>query len=88
MHVTADGKQTYQTEVAVKDNDTASLHVNLQDQPRNVLLRQESSSNAVWWVVGGVALAAGAGVGAYFLMRPDSDPTRPDYGTLGGTELQ
>ena len=88
VHVTADGKQTYQTEVAVKDNDTASLHVNLQDQPRNVLLRQESSSNAVWWVVGGVALAAGAGVGAYFLMRPDSDPTRPDYGTLGGTDLQ
>jgi PEGA domain-containing protein len=86
VSVSAVGKQSYDTDVVVKDHDTNALHVNLQDEPQNVLLRQnEPSGSALWWVVGGVALA-GAGVGAYFLLRPDSDPSGPT-GAWGGIEL-
>jgi PEGA domain-containing protein len=87
VSVSANGKQSYDTDVIVKDHDTNALHVNLQDEPKNVLLRQnEPSGSALWWVVGGVALA-GAGVGAYFLMRPDSEPTGPDGYTWAKIDL-
>jgi PEGA domain-containing protein len=87
VSVSASGKQSYDTDVIVKDHDTGALHVSLQDEPRNVLLREnEPSGSALWWVVGGVALA-GAGVGAYFLLRPDSEPTGPDGYTWARIDL-
>jgi hypothetical protein len=86
VYVTATGKQPYKTEVVVKDRDTASLHVNLLDEQGPPGLRADSSSGALWWIVGGVALA-GAGVGGYFLLKPGEGPAAPPPGSLGGVEL-
>ena len=86
VYVSAEGKQPYKTEVVVKDRATASLHVNLLDQQGPPGLRADSSSGALWWIVGGVALA-GAGVGGYFLFRPDEGPAEAPGGSLGSIEL-
>jgi hypothetical protein len=87
VHVSAKDKQPYQTEVVIKDGDTSALHIALQDEQKNVLLRdQGSSDHTLWWVLGGVALA-GAGVGGYFLFRPGDDPKVPDSGTWGQLEV-
>lgn len=86
VYVSAAGKQAYQTEIVIRDNDTSALHIALQDEPKNVLLREHESNNMLWWVVGGVALV-GAGVGGYFLLRPSDDPKQPDSGTWGRIEV-
>jgi hypothetical protein len=86
VYVSADGKQSYKTEVVVKDRDTASLHVNLLEEQGPPGLRADSSSGALWWILGGVALA-GAGVGGYFLLRPGDSPASPAPATLGSVEL-
>jgi len=85
VHVSATGKQPHQTEVVIKDHDTSSLVVNLVAEAPAPLLRPDSN-HAVWWVVGGVALA-GAGLGAYLLLRPGDTPAQPDLGSWGGFEL-
>jgi hypothetical protein len=86
VSVSADGKQPYATEVVVRDRDTASLHVNLLGEQGPPGLKADSSSAALWWIVGGVALA-GAGVGGYFLLKPGDGPERPPQGSIGGAEL-
>jgi PEGA domain-containing protein len=86
VHVSATGKQPYHTEVVIKDGDTSTLHIALQDEQKNVLLRDQGSNNTIWWVVGGVALA-GAGVGTYFLLRPEDEPRQPESGTWGLFDL-
>ncbi len=86
IHVNAPGKQPHKTEVVIKDNDTSSLHVNLLAEP-SLLARSNEGSGALWWVLGGVALAAGAGVGAFFILREDEQPSQPELGTWGGFEL-
>ena len=87
VHITAPGKQDHNTEVVIRDDDTSSLHANLVDVPRTMALApSDSSSSAVWWVLGGVALA-GAGVGTYFLLRPGDDPARPAEGSLTTIDL-
>jgi hypothetical protein len=86
VYVSAEGKQPYKTEVVVKDRDTSSLHVNLIDEQGPPGLKADSSSSALWWIVGGVALA-GAGVGGYFLLKPGDGPAPPPDGSLRGIEL-
>jgi hypothetical protein len=82
--IDAAGKQSHKTDVVIRDRDTSSLHVNLVDEGP---ARQSTSSNgALWWIVGGVALA-GAGVGSYFLLRSDDERGQPDGGSLGSVEL-
>lgn len=85
VHVSAQGKQAYKTDVVVKDGDTSSLHVNLIDEQGPPGMKAESSG-ALWWIVGGIALA-GAGVGGYFLLKPGDGPPQPGQGTLGGVDL-
>jgi hypothetical protein len=85
VSVSAEGKQPYATEVVVRDHDTASLHVPLVDQQGPPGLKA-SSSSALWWIVGGVALA-GAGVGGYFVLKPGDGPARPPQGSIGGFDL-
>jgi hypothetical protein len=82
--ISAPGKQAHKTDVVIKDHDTSSLHVNLIDEGR--AQPSASSSSALWWIVGGVALA-GAGVGGYFLLRPDDERSQPDSGSFGFIEL-
>jgi hypothetical protein len=86
VYVSAPGKQPYKTDVVVKDRDATSLHVNLLDEQGPPGLKADSSSGALWWIVGGVALA-GAGVGGYFLLKPGDGPAQPLEGSLGGFEL-
>jgi hypothetical protein len=87
VHISAEGKQPHKTDVVIKDRDTSALHVNLVDEARAPgQLVKDSSSGALWWIVGGVALA-GAGVGTYFLLRPGEEPAQPDCGTLGCFDL-
>jgi hypothetical protein len=87
VHISAEGKLPHKTDVAIKDNDTTSLHVNLVEEARAPgLYAKDSSSGALWWIVGGVALA-GAGVGTYFLLRGDDGPAEPECGTLACFEL-
>ena len=85
VHVSAEGKQPYKTDVVVKDGDTSSLHVNLIEEQGPPGLKAESSG-PLWWIVGGIALA-GAGVGGYFLLNSGDGPPAPGQGTLGGVDL-
>jgi len=82
--ISAPGKQPHQSEVWIRDRDTSALHVNLIDEARS---QPGASSNALWWIVGGVALAGAASVGGYFLLRPDDERGQPDSGSLGFIEL-
>jgi hypothetical protein len=79
------GKHSHQTELVIKDNDTSSLQVNLVSEAPGAALR-ESRGTALWWVLGGVAVA-GASVGAYFLLRPNDQTRQPELGSWGGFEL-
>jgi hypothetical protein len=82
--LSAQGKRAHTTEVVIRDRDTSSLHVNLVDEVRAA--PSDSTSQALWWIVGGIALA-GAGVGGYFLLRPDDERAQPEIGTLGAVDL-
>jgi hypothetical protein len=84
VSLSAQGKQSHKTEVVIRDDDTSSLHINLVDESRAA--PSDSSSHALWWIVGGVALA-GAGVGGYFLLRPEDERAQPEIGTLGAVDL-
>ncbi len=86
VHVSAPGKRAHETEVVIKDDATSSLHVNLQAEAPQLLAQPEAGAKAWWWVVGG-AVVAGAGVGAYLLLRPSDEPRPPELGTWGGFEL-
>jgi hypothetical protein len=87
VHIEAEGKRPHDSSVVIKDHDTSSVHANLIDEQTGPgLSAQDSSSGALWWIVGGVALA-GAGVGGYFLLRPGDDPSQPELGTMGGIDL-
>jgi hypothetical protein len=87
VHIEAVGKRPHDSSVVIKDRDTSSLHASLVDEQTGPgLAAADSSSGALWWIVGGVALA-GAGVGGYFLLRPGDDPSQPELGTMGGIDL-
>jgi hypothetical protein len=80
IEVSAPGKRTNTTAVQVKDHETATLHLNLLEPDST-----KGGSNALWWVLGGVALA-GASVGGYLLLKPGDGPAQ-ESGTWGLTEL-
>jgi PEGA domain len=87
VQISGEGKLAHNADVLIRDHDTSSLHINLVDEQKGPgLYAKDSSSGALWWIVGGVALA-GAGVGSYFLLRPGADPSQPESGTLGFREL-
>jgi PEGA domain-containing protein len=87
VHIEAEGKRPHDSSVIIKDHDTSSLHASLIDEQTGPgLSAQDSSSGALWWIVGGVALA-GAGVGGYFLLRPGDEPNQPEFGTMGAIDL-
>jgi hypothetical protein len=73
--VVRDGYKAYRSDVTVLDHQQRSV---------TVVLEAESSSSAVWWILGSVVLV-GAGVGGYFLFKPKDEPSVP--GTLGTQSL-
>jgi hypothetical protein len=72
------GKQTYRTDLDLRDGETRQLQVTLED---------EQHGGSPWpWIIGGVAVAAGLGVGGYFLFRSQPTTTTPvPPGNIGGT---
>jgi hypothetical protein len=65
----------HQTDVAIEDNETRRVQVTLEAEP---------SRSSTWlWVGGGVLTAAGLGLGAYYLLRPETTPApAPQVGTM------
>jgi hypothetical protein len=87
--VTADGYRPYRGDSVVQDNDTTTIRVTLEKEQSGAMTPQDSSGNEKWyWIAGGAVVAAGLGVGAYYLFRPeDSGPPAPVDGSLGTIEL-
>lgn len=74
LQVTADGMQSYQSEVLIQDDQVRRIDVSLNP------LAKSGATQTVLWIVGGAAVAAGAAVGGYFLFKP-SQP-QPVEGTI------
>ena len=82
--VTAAGKRTYQSDVAIQDNQTQSVRVTLESATPPAA--KEDKGSMTWlWIAGGAVLATGLGVGAYFVFKPEDEEPVP--GTLGTVEL-
>ena len=80
LRVSAPGKLTYSAQINLREGETRSLSVSLEDAgPRAPL----------WpWIAGGVALAAGAIVGGYFLFRPQDTTGSVPPGRLAQLQLR
>jgi hypothetical protein len=92
VHVSADGFRPYQGDSLVQDNQTTTLRVVLQEEPKPLpvmtVVDSGGNSNAWAWVTGGLLVLGVAGTGAYFLLASDEpEPPRPVDGTLGTVEL-
>lgn len=75
VRVTAPGKKPYEAQLELLANSSKSLQVALEDERKGVPL---------WaWVAGGAAVAAGAGIGGYFLFRADERERETPRGQLG-----
>jgi hypothetical protein len=62
LSVSAPGKRIYKVPLDLHDGETRTLQVALEDEPHG---------GSAWpWILGGVAIAAGATTGAYFLLQP------------------
>ena len=71
VRVTAAGKKPYESHVQLLAGSTRGLQITLEDENR--------ASNVWLWVAGGAAVAAGAAVGGYFLLKPrDSSGAHPE----------
>jgi hypothetical protein len=75
IRVTAPGKKAYETHLDLAAGSSWSLQVALEDERKGLPL---------WaWIAGGAAVAAGAGVGGYFLLKPDDPGRETPRGKLG-----
>jgi hypothetical protein len=78
VRVTAPGKIAFEAEVDLHDGETRTVQVTLASA---------KPSAPVWpWIVGGVAVAAGAAIGGYFLFKP-SDSGAPISGNFATVQL-
>jgi hypothetical protein len=85
VEATAKGKQPYVSDSLVQDDQTSTLRVALQDEAQPAA---QPSLIPTWlWVGGGAVLAVGAGVGSYFLFKPDEKAPPPTAGSIGTVEL-
>jgi len=76
VRVTAPGRQTYKAQVTLRDGESRSLDITLNEEGGN--------SSLLWWIGGGVVAAAGLGTAAYFLARPEpeQETAAPTKGTI------
>jgi tetratricopeptide (TPR) repeat protein len=87
VEVSAQGKRTYTSDVMVQNNQSSSISVALESliltPPPADPERDKGGPNAWLWIGSGVLLAAGLGVGAYFLFRDPKDKVKdPVSGSL------
>jgi hypothetical protein len=74
VSVVETGMRPHKATLDLRAGETRTLDVTLEPEKHAT----------VWpWVVGGVALAAGAAVGGYFLFRPQDTNGPAPVGTLG-----
>ena len=81
LSVSAKGKRTQERDVIVQDDQTTTSRITLESEKRE---EPKGFMAGPWpWVIGGAVVLAGAGVGAYFLFRPEDEAApRPTGGTL------
>jgi hypothetical protein len=81
VSVSGTGKKTYTAHVELRDGETRTMDVTLEE---------ESHGMATWpWIVGGAVAAAGVAVGGYFLFKPQDTSTDPPMtGKLGVIKFQ
>jgi hypothetical protein len=90
VQVAAPGKRDYASDVAVQDNQSNTLRVVLDPVastgplPQRSPEEDNSGGGSAWlWIGGGLLVAGGLGVGAYFLFKPKDDKAvEPAQGTL------
>lgn len=83
LRVTAKGMRSFQTEVMIQDERTRTIDVTLEPIPAT------GGGVPGWlWVTGGLALAAGASVGGYFLLKPEDKVGSPIRGTMDPGTVQ
>lgn len=76
VRVTAEEKKPFESDVKVTDQQVSSINVSLSDVDKQ-------SGGPMWpWLLGGGAVAAGLGVGAYFLFRPQEAENNATVGTI------
>jgi hypothetical protein len=86
VEASAKGKQPYVSDSLVQDDQTSTLRVALQDEAPKPAAA--GLGIPTWlWVGGAAVLAAGAGVGSYFLFKPDDKAPPPTAGSIGTVEL-
>jgi hypothetical protein len=103
VRITAPNKTPYESTVELAPGATKQLTISLNgdkgplapvaSMPAAAQVEGaagETSGGAWWpWAVGGAVLAAGAGVGAYYLFKPEQVPGPTGYvGTLGALEVR
>jgi hypothetical protein len=70
LRITANHKRPYQSEILVQDNQTRTVEITLEDEAHGGV--------PAWvWVTGAVLIAAGGGVGGYFLFKPTDKASAP-----------
>jgi hypothetical protein len=80
VSVTAQGKRPYKAQVELRDGETRTLQVTLEDE--------EHGGGSAWpWVIGGAVVAAGAAVGGYFLFKPQDTTTPVPAGKIPTVNL-
>jgi len=86
--VTGTGKRPYQTDVVVQDDQLTTSRIALEAEQKPAAAGGFMSTP--WpWVIGGAVLAAGAGVGAYFIFKPEDEGPPPiQTGTLDPGSVQ
>lgn len=89
VEISADRKLPYRADSLVQDGELSTVQVTLQDEPNSSpVIVQRTSSNTWLWVAGGAVLAAGLGVGAYFVLKPERQgPPAPVDGSIGSVQL-
>jgi len=77
VRVTESGKIAYHTTIDLRDGETRTVQVTLENERRSI----------VPWVIGGAVVAVGAAVGGYFLFKPSDTTTPPPPGKLGSVSF-
>ncbi len=79
LDVSEQGRQTYRADLDLQDGETRQLQVTLEEEKRGA---------SPWpWILGGVAVAAGAAVGGYFLFKPQQQTTPVPPGSFGSVQF-
>ncbi len=85
LRIAAEGKKTYDSDVELAAGSTRHLSVTLaKESVLTAVSGGQESARSWWpWAVGGAVVAAGAGIGAYYMLKPWDSQKQPQAGSLG-----